>query len=323
MLHPALIHRPDTHFKKKDPFDLRLGDRIQDLHEADQLKAGDVVILGVCNEVGVLANGGRPGAAEGPLFFRKAFTRLTDACLGDRGLWDAGDVPSSVDYPVFFEAAEAVVAAVLARGAVPVVVGGGHDCAYGDYLGLRKVSDRPAAINIDAHLDMRPVEGPSSGNPFHRMLRNGLPGDCLAAAGLQVQRNALAHVAAAREQGVHLQFLEPGRESEVLAAVSAALARFQDRTVLASFDMDSVGAAWASGVSALNPWGLSSDTAIQLARLFGQCPSVAVFDLMEFSPAYDKDGRTGWLVAFLAAEFIQGLAFRPAGTSRPRRRARR
>ena len=29
MLHDALIHRPDTHFKKKDPLDPRLGDRIQ------------------------------------------------------------------------------------------------------------------------------------------------------------------------------------------------------------------------------------------------------------------------------------------------------
>ncbi|HWQ09648.1 MAG TPA: hypothetical protein VN436_11085 [Holophaga sp.] len=107
MLHDALIHRPDTHFKKKDPLDLRLGDRIRALHDADALKPGDVVILGVCNEVGVLANGGRPGAMEGPIAFRKALTRLTDACLGGRGLWDAGDVPSSVDYPVFFEATEA------------------------------------------------------------------------------------------------------------------------------------------------------------------------------------------------------------------------
>ena len=28
---------------------------------------------------------------------------------------------------------------------------------------------------------------------------------------------------------------------------------------------------------------------------------------MEYSPAYDRDGRTGWLLAFLVSEFIQGL----------------
>lgn len=311
MLHPDLIHRPDTHFRKKDPQDPRLGDRIQTLHAAADIAPGDVVILGVCNEVGVLANGGRPGAMEGPIFFRKAFTRLTDVCLGERRLWDAGDVPSSVDYPVFFEATEAVVSLCLGRGAHPIVIGGGHDCAFGDYLGLKSLG-APAVLNIDAHLDMRPVEGPSSGNPFHRMLLDGLPGVDLAAVGLQRERNARAHVASALEQGVHLHFLEPGRELDVLSEARAALGRFEGagRHVLASFDVDCVGAAWASGVSALNPWGISSDTAIQLARMFGRCPAVDVFDLMEYAPAYDKDGRTGWLLAFLASEFILGLGER-------------
>jgi formiminoglutamase len=311
MLHPALIQRPDTHFKKKDPQDLRLGDRIRVLQDADSLQPGDIVLLGVCNEVGVLANGGRPGAMEGPIYFRKALTRLTDGCLGTRGLWDAGDVPSSVDYPVFFEAAEAVVSATLRQGAFPIVIGGGHDCAYGDYLGLCALRDQapPAVINIDAHLDMRPVEGPSSGNPFYRMLEHGLPGDDLAAIGLLRERNATAHVAYAEGRGAYLYFMEPGREFQVLEEVQAVLRRFhaKGRRILASFDVDSIGAAWASGVSALNPWGISSDTAIQLARAFGRCPSVALFDLMEYAPAYDQDGRTGWLLAFLVSEFIQGL----------------
>jgi formiminoglutamase len=319
MLHPALIHRPETHFKKQDPQDLRLGDRIQDLHDGASLQMGDIVLLGVCNEVGVLANGGRPGAMEGPIFFRKAFTRLTDGCLEGRRLWDAGDVPASVDYMVFFEATAAVVATCLRRGAFPIVIGGGHDCAFGNYLGLCADLPPPAVINIDAHLDMRQVAGPSSGNPFYRMLEHGLPGEDLAAIGLLHERNATAHVAYAKSRGVHLHFLEPGQELQVLAEVQAALQRFQakGRRILASFDVDSIGAAWASGVSALNPWGISADTAIQLARTFGRCPSVALFDLMEYSPAFDRDGRTGWLLAFLVAEFIQGLNERePAQPSR-------
>jgi formiminoglutamase len=311
MLHPALIHRPDTHFKKRDPQDPRLGDRIQALHDADALNPGDVMILGVCNEVGVLANGGRPGAMEGPILFRKAFTRLTDVCLGQRALWDAGDVPSSVDYPVFFETTAAVVATCLRKGAFPVVIGGGHDCAFGDYLGLCAAKDQapPAVINVDAHLDMRPVDGPSSGNPFYRMLEQGLPGEDLAAVGLLRERNASAHVAYAEERGAHLQFMEPGKEADVLAETRAILNGFhlKGRRILASFDVDSIGASWAPGVSALNPWGITSDTAIQLARAFGRCPSVAIFDLMEYSPAYDRDGLTGWLLAFLVSEYIQGL----------------
>ena len=126
------------------------------------------------------------------------------------------------------------------------------------------------------------------------------------------ERNATAHVAYARGKGAHLYFMEPGKEHEVLEQACAALNRFhaKGRRILASFDVDSIGAAWASGVSALNPWGISSDTALQLARAFGCCPSVAVFDIMEYSPAFDRDGRTGWLLGFLVSEFIQGLSER-------------
>ncbi len=95
----------------------------------------------------------------------------------------------------------------------------------------------------------------------------------------------------------------------MLSEARAALGRFEGagRHVLASFDVDCVGAAWASGVSALTHWGISSGTAIQLARTFSRCPVVAVFDLIEYAPACDKDGRTGWL---LASEYVLGLGER-------------
>jgi formiminoglutamase len=80
--------------------------------------------------------------------------------------------------------------------------------------------------------------------------------------------------------------------------------------VLATIDVDGIGAAWAPGVSATNPWGISADLALQLARTFGAHPAVACFDLMEYAPAQDRDGQTGRLLAFMVAAFIEGLAER-------------
>jgi formiminoglutamase len=317
MLHPSLVAREETWFQKKDPQDPRIGDRLRTLYAFSSLKAGDVVLLGLCNEVGVLANGGRAGAAEGPIAFRKAFSKLTDACLGDRGIWDAGDVPATVDYSVFFDAMQSVVSQCVSAGAIPLVIGGGHDCSFGNYLGLDALRDHapmrpPAVINIDAHLDVRPVHGPSSGNPFFKMLEHGLAGEDLAELGLIPFVNSDAHQRYARDKGAHLHFLKPGQEQTLVQEAKAALTRFEGRgrRVLATIDMDGIGAAWAPGVSALNPWGISADMAMQLAQIFGSHPSVAVFDLMEFAPAQDRDGQTGRLLAFLAAAFCEGLKAR-------------
>lgn len=305
MLHSALIPSKaalcgtDAH---------RLGGHVKALKQASSLRAGDVVLLGLCNDQGVRANGGRPGAAEGPAGFRKAFFRLDATCLGPRALWDAGDVPASAPYGAFLDAARGVVALCLEKGTLPIVVGGGHDCSYGSYLGLRQVLEvPPGVIAVDAHLDLRPTHDPSSGNPFYRMLEHGLPGEHLVEVGLVPWVNASAHRQYAEAKGVALHFLEPGHEHLAVDRVREALAAFEAKAlrVLATLDLDAFNAASAPGVSAVNPWGLSAGSGLAMAQALGACPAVACLDLMELAPPLDPDGRTARFAAFLAAAFLE------------------
>ncbi|HXC16270.1 MAG TPA: formimidoylglutamase [Holophagaceae bacterium] len=277
------------------------------------LQLGDLVLLGLCNEVGILANGGRPGAAEGPKAFRAAFGRLPVRALQGRRLLDAGDIPASAPYEAFLEGAEAVVAEAVRVGALPIVIGGGHDCSYGAYRGLA-ATGRAAVLAVDAHLDVRPEHGPNSGNPFFRMIEAGLEGSDLAQVGLQRFVNSEEHETWLRLKGATLQFLEPGRETEAVGTAKGALAAFAQRQprVLATFDLDAIQAAHAPGVSALNPWGLDASAALAIAKACGACPAVAAFDLMELAPPLDRDGQTAKLAAFLVAAFLEGVASRPS-----------
>ena len=58
----------------------------------------------------------------------------------------------------------------------PIIFGGGHETAYGHYLGVRKYIGEDASlgiINIDAHFDLRPYdEQPSSGTMFKQILEH-------------------------------------------------------------------------------------------------------------------------------------------------------
>lgn len=277
------------------------------------LRPGDLVLLGLCNEVGILANGGRPGAAEGPAAFRAAFGRLPARALQGRRLLDAGDIPASAPYEAFLEGAECVVAEVVRAGALPLVIGGGHDCSYGVYRGLA-ATGKAAVLALDAHLDVRPEYGPNSGNPFFRMIEAGLEGPDLAQVGLVRFVNAAEHETWLRLKGAALQFLEPGREMEAVGTAKGALAAFaqRQRRVLATFDLDALQAAHAPGVSALNPWGLDASAALAIAKACGASPAVAAFDLMELAPPLDRDGQTAKLAAFLVAAFLEGAASRPS-----------
>ena len=318
MIHPALIPSPPVFRSRNDATDPRVGDRVHPLQSLDELSPGDLVVLGISNEADVLANHGRTGATHGPEAFRQAFFKLTAPTLLGRRCWDAGDLPEALPYETRFDLQGEVLASLVRCGALPVVVGGGHDSSYGNYLGLASLRDfsplrPPAVLGVDAHLDMRPVQGPNSGNPFFRMLEHGLPGEDLALVGLIPWVNAESHRDYGRVKGAALQWLEPGGEAQALTSATAALTRFQGRgrRVLATFDLDAFSAAAIPGVSAPNPWGLSADLGLQLAKAFGTSPSVAVLDLMELAPSQDPSGRSARMAAFLVAAFMQGLAIRP------------
>lgn len=313
MIHPALVPPADAFRSRNDATDPRVGDRIVRLQSLDDLAPGDLVLLGVRNEQGVLANHGREGAAQGPAGFRQAFFKLTAPTLQGRRCFDAGDLPEDLSYATRFDAQGEVVAALLARSALPVVIGGGHDCSYGNYLGLA-AGGAPMVVGVDAHLDLRPDPGPNSGNPFYRMLEHGLPGPDLTLAGLVPWVNAEAHRAYAHDRDVRLHWLEPGGGAQALEAVRSVLADGQARArrVLATFDLDAFSAAALPGVSAPNPWGLSADLGLQLAQAFGEAPAVVLLDLMELAPPLDPTGRSARMAAFLLAAFLQGLARRAA-----------
>ena len=305
-MHPALV--PSQAWQKG-----REGCVAEVIRTGVEFQPGDLVLLGLCNEVGVLANGGRAGAAEGPAAFRAAFGRLPARALQGRRLLDAGDIPAGAPYEAFLEGAEAVVSGAIAKGALPLVIGGGHDCSYGVYRGVA-ATGAAAVLAVDAHLDVRPTHDPNSGNPFFRMIEAGLAGSDLAQVGLQRFANSEEHETWLRLEGAALQFLEPGREMEAVSTAKAALSVFtqRQRRVFATFDLDAIQAAHAPGVSALNPWGLDAAMALAIAKACGACPAVAAFDLMELAPALDRDGQTAKLAAFLAAAFLEGAASRPA-----------
>ncbi len=315
MVHRALVPPAETFRSRNDATDPRVGDRVRPLAALGDLAPGEIVLLGVRNEQGVLANHGRPGAAQGPDGFRRAFFKLTAPALQGCRCWDAGDLPEDLPYGDRFALQGEVIAALVGRGALPLVVGGGHDCSYGNHLGLAALGPS-TVIGVDAHLDVRPEPGPSSGNPFRRMLEQGLAGRDLTLLGLVPWVNAQAHRTYAETRGVALHDLEPGQEASLLEALEGALARAAGRRTLATLDLDAFSASALPGVSAPNPWGLSLDLGLQLARRLGASPCVAVFDLMELAPPLDPSGISARSTAFLAAAFLQGFAAR-AGTMAP------
>ena len=104
---------------------------------------GAPVLLGFSCDAGVLRNQGRPGAAHGPDVIRQALANVP--AHGLPVLYDAGNVPcDDSDLESAQLALAETVRGVLARGGLPLVLGGGHEVAWGTWQGLRAHLDAQA-----------------------------------------------------------------------------------------------------------------------------------------------------------------------------------
>jgi formiminoglutamase len=206
-----------------------------------------------------------------------------------------------------------VVAQQLARGAFVIVLGGGHETAFGHFLGYARGAHAVEILNFDAHPDVRHLKAGRghSGSPFRQALEHP-SGRCRGyrVAGLLPHSTAAAHLAYVVERrgaGVW-------REDLTAESVAQLFARASSPTYV-SFDIDAVDQAHAPGVSAPAAGGMSVDLWLEAAYQAGFCNSVTSCDLVEVNPNYDRDGQTARLAALTIWQVLRGLVARPPASS--------
>jgi formiminoglutamase len=299
------------------PDDLRVGDIIETWQgDPAALRAGRSVLVGFPQDEGVRRNHGRPGAAEAPTEIRRWLYRLCAAdpesgfSLVANPPLDLGDVPITGSLEDTQDALAQIVAAILKSGATPVVLGGGHETAFGHYLGYVRARKSVGIINIDAHLDVRPPQAGlgHSGSPFRQAIEHPsspLPGDRYVCLGAQPQSVSVAHARFAQNHGCVIRWC-----GDVSGRLVDAFAKERDRlsgcSLYLTLDADAVRAADVPGVSAPNSLGLAGNEVAQLARYAGACPVVASIDLVEINPRHDRDGRSARWAAVVIWNFLIG-----------------
>ncbi len=129
-------------FPPDRPDDPRLNEVFgQPVEIAKSLRPGRPVLIGFPVDEGVRRNGGRVGAALAPDAIRAQLYRLTptdaSARLDIRRLdpVDLGNLRVGTSLEESQEALAVVVGAILSARAIPIVMGGGHETAFGHYLG--------------------------------------------------------------------------------------------------------------------------------------------------------------------------------------------
>lgn len=285
----------------------------------DKGKLG-IAIIGFCCDEGVKRNLGRVGAANGPHNIRKALANLPCRFTQEVRIFDAGDI--ICENGCLEESQEQLALAVdrlLDLGLFPIVLGGGHEVALGNYKGVLKYTSRSeeapriGIINFDAHFDLRPipVEG-SSGTMFRQIsdicAERGLKYSYFC-MGIQKHSNTIDLFKSADKLGAEYILAKDILDSDNLS-MSEKLDRFigQNDHIYMTICADVFSSAYAPGVSASQPLGLDPERVLKIMKYILLSNKVVSFDIAEVSPRFDMDNTTANLARVLIFAVIDTLA---------------
>ena len=164
----------------------------------DYLKACDAkyALFGIPEDVGIRANLGRTGAASA---WESAIQSIANIqhnrfckgsqimILGKLNVSEVMEEAKELDFQITADRKKLstlveridkevvhIVRCIMQSGKIPIIIGGGHNNAYGNIKGAALALGKPInAINFDAHSDFRILEGRHSGNGFSYAYEEG------------------------------------------------------------------------------------------------------------------------------------------------------
>jgi len=278
------------------------------------------VLLGFACDEGVRRNHGRVGAKDGPTAIRSALSNL--AWHQDNIMFDGGDVICEGGQ---LEAAQQQlsqqVTAVLQQDARPLIIGGGHEVAWGSFLGLSNYlqqsspKSRIGIINLDAHFDLRdPTPQATSGTPFRQIAEY-----CHAqqqpfhymVLGINPPANTAPLFEFAKSRNVTWRYDTECTHNQ-LPSITQQLDDFcqQIDELYFTICLDVFAPHSAPGVSAPSTIGIEPAFALQLIEIIkSSCikhnVNWRISDIAEMNPAFDIDQRTARLAARLIESTVK------------------
>lgn len=294
----------DLNDKNTSPFQGRLG----------------FAFLGFQCDKGVELNRGRTGAAKGPESIREELTNLPCQFTKDVLLFDAGNV--SCENATLEEAQDSLSEAVeriLDLNLFPILLGGGHEIAFGHYKGIvnhlqKKNEDKNIGIiNFDAHFDLRPFpEGGTSGTMFKQMYNLTNDRDInysYLCIGIQKHANTISLFNTADKLGAEYILAKDIKSTDYYPIVEKIDDFIKDQDHLyVTICSDVFSSAFAPGVSAPQPLGLEPDQVLTLLKYILRSKKTISFDISEVSPRFDMDDTTANLASVIIFTVVHTLA---------------
>jgi formiminoglutamase len=203
-----------------------------------------------------------------------------------------------------------IIFTVIKAGKTPIIIGGGHNNAYGNIKGSALAKGKPInAINFDAHSDFRILEGRHSGNGFSYAYEEGflkkyfifgLHENYTSKSVLDIIKKLEDRVRYNTYDSINIR-----EEKDFNNEMIAALEFIKTDSFGIEIDLDAIPNIASS---AMTISGFSIEQLRQFISYFGQHKNAAYLHICEGAPDLDSSPNNhliGKLIGYLITDFIK------------------
>ncbi|UVI31041.1 agmatinase family protein [Paenibacillus spongiae] len=194
----------------------------------------------------------------------------------------------------------------------PIIMGGDHSITCPSVKAFKRhVGGKVGIVQIDSHMDVRNLEdgGPTNGTPIRGLIESGTVEGChIAQIGLHSFANSSAYHEYARTHGITQYTSRQVHLIGIDALVDRALEAAGNGTdaIYVTVDMDVLDQAFAPGVPAMVPAGMTSWELLEAVLRLGRHPKVKGFDVVCVDPMQDPRRATVRMTLHAILTFLTG-----------------
>jgi len=318
--------------------EIKFGEKMQtvptNLNPIDYLYKCDAqfVLFGIPEDIGVRANFGRLGTS---LAWQSAIKNIANLqhnkyCKGSQILILGSlnvsnlilesqdlDITINTDRTKFSKIIEKIdkevshiIYNILKSGKTPIVIGGGHNNAYGNIKGAALAKGKPInVINFDAHTDFRDLEGRHSGNGFSYAFDEGFIKKYFI-FGIHENYTSKNILLKLKQFNDRIKFntydeIAIRGEKNYQEEITIAKNFISDEPFGVEIDLDAIPNIPSS---AMTLSGFSVEQARQFVYNFGNIPNATYLHICEGAPNLSEEKNehlTGKLIGYLVTDFIK------------------
>ncbi|HUH32324.1 MAG TPA: formimidoylglutamase [Daejeonella sp.] len=262
----------------------------------------DIALIGVLEDRNAVNNQGTALAADQ---IRERFYSLFQGDYSTK-IVDLGNIKPGAKVSDTYVALKMVIAELVKKDILPIILGGGQDLTYAQYMAYEELEQKVDLLVIDSHFDIdENKEGTietTSTSYLNKILLHE-PNYLFNFSNMGFQTYFVSQDSL---KVMDKLYFDVHRLGDVYGNVSRTEPIIRNANMI-SFDISAIRSSDAGGNANATPNGFYGEEACQICRYAGMNDKLTSIGFYEFNPAFDRNGQTALLLAQMLWYFVDGF----------------